>query len=83
MKDVVKKWLEKGKAKKLDSVSLSATSEKRRIVDKSHDVLEQIVSQVNASPFYTIQLDEFIDISGLPHYCSFLYLLAASLMGKY
>ena len=32
----------------------------------SHDILEQIVSQVNTSPFYAIQLDESADIAGLP-----------------
>ena len=34
-----KKMVGERKSKKLDPVSLSATSVKRRIVDKSHDVL--------------------------------------------
>ena len=66
MKDFVKIMVGEKESKKLDSVSISATAVKRRIVDMSHDVLEQIVSQVNASPFYAIQLDESTDIAGLP-----------------
>ena len=38
----------------------------------AHDVLEQIVSQVNASPFYAIQLDESTDIAGLPQLSLFI-----------
>ena len=45
---------------------------KRRIVDMSYDVLEQIVSQVNASRFYAIQLDESTDIAGLPQLSVFI-----------
>ena len=40
-------------------------SVKRRILDMSHDILEQIIGQVNTSPFYAIQLDESTDIAGL------------------
>ena len=46
-------------SKILDSVSLSATTVKPRILGMSHDVLEQIIGQVNTTPFYAIQLDEF------------------------
>ena len=35
-------------------------------------VLEQTVSQVNASPFYVIQLDESTDIAGLPQLLVFV-----------
>ena len=31
----------------------------------SHEVLKQIVSHVNTSPFYAIQLDKSTDIAGL------------------
>ena len=58
MKDVVKIMVGDRESKNSGLVSLLPYTLKRRIVDKSHDVLKQIVSQVNASPFYAIQLDE-------------------------
>ena len=58
--------------KKLDSVSLSATAVKRKILDLSLDVLEQNVSQMNAFPFSAIQLDESTDIAGLPQLSVFI-----------
>ena len=38
----------------------------------SLDILEQIVSQVNTSPFYSIQLDKSTDIAGLPQLSLFI-----------
>ena len=38
----------------------------------SNDVLEQTVSQVNASPFYAIQLNESTYIAGLPQLLVFV-----------
>ena len=58
--------------KKLDSVSLFATTAKQRILDLSHDVLQQIVSHMNTSPFYAIQLNEFPDIAGLTQLSVFI-----------
>ena len=72
------KW-KKGKGKKLDLISLSASTMKRRTIDMSNDVLEQMVSQVNASPFDAMQLDESTDIAGLPQ---FLFLFDISIAGK-
>ena len=54
MKDVAKIIIGENERKKLDSVSLFATTVKRRILDLSHDVLKQIVSHMNISPFYAI-----------------------------
>ena len=51
--------------KLLDPIPLSASTVKRRILDIFNDILEQTVSQVNASPFYAIQLDESTNIAGL------------------
>ena len=44
----------------------------------SNDVLEQIVSQVNASPFNTMKLDKSTDIA----YRGFLFLFDISIAGK-
>ena len=65
MKDVVKVMIGENERKKLDSVSLFAATVKRRILDLSHDVLQQIVSHMNTSSFYAIQLNESPDIAGL------------------
>ena len=37
-----------------------------------NDVCEQIVSQINASPFAAMQLDASIDIAGLLHFSVFI-----------
>ena len=57
--------MKKGRGKKLDSISLSVSTVEQRIIDMSNDVLKQIVSQVHASLFDTMQLDESTDIAGL------------------
>ena len=58
--------------KKLDAISLSNNTVKRLIADKSNDVLQQIVNQVKKSSLYWIQLDESIDIAGLPQISVFI-----------
>ena len=72
MKDVVKIMIGERESKILDSVSLSATTVKQRILDISHDILEQIISQVNTSPFYAIQLDKSTDFAGVPQLSLFI-----------
>ena len=72
MKDVIKIMIEKRESKKLDSVLLSATTVKRRILDMCHDVLEQFVGHVNTSPFYATQLDESTNIAGLSQLFPFI-----------
>jgi len=49
-------------SKNLDSVLLSHCTVKRRIIDLSVDILEQIVNQVKKSIFYSMHLDECTDI---------------------
>jgi zinc finger BED domain-containing protein 5/7/8/9 len=49
--------------KKLEPLSISNNTVKRRIVDMSEDVLEQIGEKVNLSPYFSIQLDESTDIA--------------------
>ena len=72
MKEVVKIMIGEKESKKLNAVSLSNNTVKRRIVDMSDDVLEQILIQVKESPFYSIQLDESTDIAGLPQLSVFI-----------
>ena len=38
----------------------------------SGDILNQIVNQANASPFYAIQLDESTDAAGIPQLSVFV-----------
>ena len=72
MKKVVKIMIGEKEYKKLDAVSLSNNTVKRRIADMSNDVLQQIVHQVKKSPLNSIQLEDSTDIAGFPSFlCSF------------
>ena len=73
MKEVVKVMIGEKECKKLDAVSFSNNTLKRRIADMSNDVLQQIVliHQVKKS-LYSIQLDESTDIAGLPQLSVFI-----------
>ena len=51
MKEVVKIMISDKKSKKLNAVLLSNSTVKRRIVDMSDDVLEQILTDVKELPF--------------------------------
>ena len=73
MKEVVKIVIGEKESKKLDAVSLSNNTVKRRIADMSNDVFQQIVHQVKKSSLYSIQLDESTDIAGLPHLSVFIH----------
>ena len=61
-------WITNGwrKGKKLDSILLSVSTMKRMIIDMLTNVLEQIISLVNASPFDVMRLDESTNIADLP-----------------
>ena len=72
MKKVVKIMIGEKEYKKLDAVSLSNNTVKRRIADMSNDVLRKIVHQVKKSPFYSIQLDESTDIAGFLQFFVFI-----------
>ena len=58
--------------KKLVTISLSASTVKRRIIDMSNDVLEQIESQVKTPSFVAMQLNESTDIAGLAQFSVFI-----------
>ena len=61
MADIV---LGKEAVKKLQQVSLSNDVTHNRIVDMSEDILEQIISDINASPVkISLQVDESTDVS--------------------
>ena len=49
----------------MSAVLLSNSRVKRRTVDTSNDILEQILTHVKESPFYSIQLDECTDITDM------------------
>ena len=50
-------------AKKVQQVSASNDTVKRRILIMSTDVKEQIIQEIKASPFFAFQLDESTDVS--------------------
>ena len=72
MKEIVKIMIGEKKSKNLNAISFSNSTEKRRIADMSDDVLEQILTHVEESSFYSIQLDESTDIAGLSQLSVFI-----------
>ena len=56
---------------------------KRRIVDMSDNVLEQIPTHVKESPFYSIQLDEYTDITGLSQLSVFIHYMNNAAVSEY
>ena len=72
MKKVVKIMIGEKESEKLNALTLSNNTVKRRIEDMSSDVLNQIVNQAKASPFYAIQLDESTDVAGFPQLSVFI-----------
>ena len=59
-------------SKKLNAVSMSNNTVKRRIVDMSDNALEQILTHAKESPFYSIQIDECTNITGPPQLSVFI-----------
>ena len=49
--------------KKLSSLSLSDNTVQRRIEEMSENIKNQVVEQINQSPFCVLQLDESTDVS--------------------
>ena len=72
IKKVVKIMIGEKESEKLNALSLSNNTVKRRIGDMSGDVLNQIVNQAKASPFYAIHLDESIDVASFPQLSVFI-----------
>ena len=63
-KEMVRHIIGEEAAKKLNSVSLSNDTVKRRIVDMSEDILRQIISGIKSSKSgFAIQLDETTDVT--------------------
>ena len=59
----VKQVLREASEIKMRNISLSNNTIQRRISDMSIDVMEQILSEIKASPVFSFQLDESTDVS--------------------
>ena len=59
-------------SEKLNALLLTINTVKRRIKDMSGGVLNQIVNQAKASPFYAIQLDKSTGVAGFPQLSVFI-----------
>ena len=55
--------LGKEKAKKLEEISLSNDTVKKRISEMSQDILLQVVEEIRSSPIFSLPLDESTDVS--------------------
>jgi hypothetical protein len=54
-------------AKQLESIPLSNNTVSRRISDMASNVKQQLIENVKASKYYSIQLDENTDVSNMAH----------------
>jgi len=70
-------------SKKLDSISLSHSTVERHIVAMSDDTREQIVNQVKEFPFYSIHLDECIDIASQQQFSVFIRYISNDDISEY
>ena len=59
-------------AKQLDAISLSDNTVKRRIDNMAEDVLKQLVTRVQASRFYALQIEESTDIASLANLLAYV-----------
>ena len=66
------------KANKLNEISLSNDTVKKRIPKMSKDILLQVVEEVRSSPLFSLQLDESTDISS----CAQLLVYARYIFGN-
>lgn len=65
--DMVGTMLEEKAKKTIQSIPSSNNTVSRRINAMSENVLQQLLQHVCHSEFYTIQLDESMDVAGLAH----------------
>ena len=59
--------LGKEKANKLEEISLSNDTVKKRFSKMSQDILLQVVEEIRSSPIFSLQLDESTDILSYAH----------------
>ncbi|CAL9694137.1 unnamed protein product [Knipowitschia caucasica] len=71
-KEMVNMVIGENAANKLNVISLSDNTVKRRIDDMAEDVLNQLVTRIKESRFYAIQIDESTDIAALANLLAFV-----------
>nr|XP_047141519.1 zinc finger BED domain-containing protein 5-like [Hydra vulgaris] len=60
-KEIVRLLFREEAAKKVDNISLSNTTVKRRLTDISSNIKENVINEIKESPYFSIQLDESTD----------------------
>nr|XP_047143364.1 protein FAM200A-like [Hydra vulgaris] len=60
-KEIVRLLFGEEAAKKVDNISLSNTTVKRRLTDISSNIKENVINEIKESPYFSIQLDESTD----------------------
>ncbi|CAL9700336.1 unnamed protein product [Knipowitschia caucasica] len=71
-KEMVNMVIGENAANKLNVISLSDNTVKRRIDDMAENVLNQLVTRIKESRFYAIQIDESTDIAALANLLAFV-----------
>ena len=76
--EATKLVLGEDQSKKIDQISLSNNTIKRRISEMSFDILDQIVHEMKCSSYFALQLDESTDVSS----CAQLLLYTRYMVGN-
>ncbi|XP_028314934.1 zinc finger BED domain-containing protein 5 [Gouania willdenowi] len=71
-KEMVSVMIDDKAAKKLNVISLSDNTVKRRIDDMAQDVLKQLLARIKSSRFFALQIDESTDITALANLLAFV-----------
>ncbi|XP_065639505.1 zinc finger BED domain-containing protein 5-like [Hydra vulgaris] len=75
-KEIVRLLFGEETAKKVDNISLSNTTVKRRLTDISSNIKENVINEIKESPYFSIQLDESTDVSSMAQlivYCRYIH----------
>ena len=75
-KEIVRLLIGEEAVKKVDNISLSNSTVKRRITDLSLNIKENVVAEVKRSTYFSIQLDEATDVSSLSQlmvFCRYIF----------
>nr|XP_047128377.1 SCAN domain-containing protein 3-like [Hydra vulgaris] len=75
-KEIVRLLFGEEAAKKVDNISLSNTTVKRRLTDISSNIKENVINEIKESPYFSIQLDESTDVSSMAQlivYCRYIH----------
>ncbi|XP_065645418.1 zinc finger BED domain-containing protein 5-like [Hydra vulgaris] len=64
-KEIVRLLFGEEAVKKIENISLSNTTVKRRVIDISSNIKDNFINEIKELPYFFIQLDESTDVSSM------------------